>query len=433
MLISFKLKNYLSFKEEHVLETAADPLKEHAEYVHIPYKHDSKLKLLKSMAIYGHNSHGKSNFLKGFAFMHSYLTQSYQLGFKNNAIPVDNFQLHTQTLNAPSLFEVTFIVEEVKYRYGFLISRDRIHEEWLFYSLPKIRENNLFIRKDQEIKINKIWNKEAEGKIDQATFFAKPKVLLLSVLMQQNEIVYISDIVAWFQRNNILFDLSEEKYLKEAALIISEPDYRQMINIFIKAAKLGFVSIEERIESSMHKNKLNVSKELLQLAHYKEIENFELYTKHEVYDHQFRIHEIALFDMLKNESAGTQKYFVLISKLCYGIKNGHIFWIDEIDSRFHALLLQLIVKLYNSKNINVAGSQMIFTSHNTTLLNRTLRRDQVLFVQKDNYGASSIFKMHSAKNPVRIDASVEKDYLRGDLKGIGLFDLNPDDSLNPDS
>ncbi|MET0463062.1 MAG: AAA family ATPase, partial [Chitinophagaceae bacterium] len=250
--------------------------------------------------------------------------------------------------------------------------------------------------------------------------FAKPKVLLLSVLLQQINVSMVDKIGVWLLNNKVILDLTSPRLLHDSTTILADPDYRRLINQFIKAAKLGFETIEERIEG-MAKNSLNISAEIIRLAHYKEIEKFELYTKHELYDESFILKDYIYFDMLTNESAGTQRYFILVAQLVYALKKGQILWIDEIDSRFHTLLLQLLIKLYNSKKNNVNGSQLIFTSHNTSLLNKQLRRDQVNFVEKDKFGASSIVRMHTAKTPVRAESAVEKDYLRGDLGGIGLF------------
>lgn len=109
---------------------------------------------------------------------------------------------------------------------------------------------------------------------------------------------------------------------------------------------------------------------------------------------------------------------ILSCFLSFAIKQGQLIIIDEIDSKFHSLLLRLIIEFYNDAKVNVNGSQMIFTTHNTILLNDILRRDQIVFIEKNEFGESSIKKAHSSENPIRIDSSIEKEYRKGKIGGV---------------
>ncbi|MGI8582789.1 MAG: AAA family ATPase [Chitinophagaceae bacterium] len=104
------------------------------------------------------------------------------------------------------------------------------------------------------------------------------------------------------------------------------------------------------------------------------------------------------------------------------IKNKEIIWADELDSKFHPLLFETIIKFFNSNKFNHRGAQLVFTSHNTHLLReKILRRDQIFTVDKNEYGESSITGIHTTT--VRIDASHEKDYLSGKYGGIQKLDF----------
>ena len=103
--------------------------------------------------------------------------------------------------------------------------------------------------------------------------------------------------------------------------------------------------------------------------------------------------------------------------MSYAIKQGQLIFIDEIDSKFHSDLLQIIIQFYNDSKINVSGSQMIFTTHNTILLNN-LRRDQIIVVEKNEFGESSLRRAHASDNPIRIDSSIEREYSKGKLGGV---------------
>ncbi len=418
MLQSFSVSNYLSFRNKQTLEFIPDPLKEQKGHLHVPYLFDIDARLLKSIGIYGHNSNGKSNFLKSYKFFQDFIFTSFAFGKSEETIKLDNFRLNVASHNEPTTFEVIFFLRNTKYRYGFSLTTEKVVSEWLYYSEPKVRENYLFHREEKEIKISKNWNKENSNKIDQLFAFTKKHQLLLSVLLFQDSILRVDEIGKWFKGNIIISDITSEDYLNKAIIFLSQSKYRPTINKFIEKADLGFTTIIEKIDS-LTKNKLSIEKHILNLLYAYEIQNFEIYTKHNIYNKDCtKIVDSISFELLKSESSGTIKYLILAAYLSYAIKEGLLILIDEIDSKLHPLLFQLIIKIYNDEKINTLESQMIFTTHNTILLsNKILRRDQLVSIDKNEFGESSISKMHTSKNPIRVDTSIEKEFLKGELGG----------------
>jgi hypothetical protein len=95
-----------------------------------------------------------------------------------------------------------------------------------------------------------------------------------------------------------------------------------------------------------------------------------------------KIHEIITKSDL-GISLGTQKYIALLGVIIEALYQRKILWIDELDSRFHENLLKMIISLFNSKDNNPNGAQLICTCHNTSSLKKYLRRDQMVFVERD--------------------------------------------------
>lgn len=417
MLISFSVGNFLSFRNTFTLSFIPDSLKEREDFLHIPYLYDLDYRLLKSLGIYGHNSHGKSNFIKSYLFFQNLILTSSNQNI-NEVIEIQNFQLNTSTIAEPSYFEAIFFVKDSKYRYGFKVTRHKILEEWLYYSEARVRENYLFHRVEQEIKTSKLWYKESGKIIDKAIHFTKPHQLLLSSLILSNEVPpRILSIFEFLKGGIVITDISENIYFEQAMYILSSENYRPLINRLIEKADLGFTTIINKIDS-LANNKLALTDDILKLWFRNELKDFSLYTSHNVYDESDKIVDTIKFELLKNESAGTLKFLILSSFLCYAIKQGQLIIIDEIDSKFHSLLLKLIIEFYNDSKINVNGSQMIFTTHNTILLNDILRRDQILFIEKNSHGESSLKKAHSSQQPLRIASSIEKEYRKGKIGGV---------------
>ncbi|MBK6642442.1 MAG: AAA family ATPase [Bacteroidetes bacterium] len=139
MIIEFSVENYLSFKDLTTLSmVAAKSFKEHKETNVIAV--DKKLNLLKSAVIYGNNASGKSNLLEAMGFMKATVLNSFRDALVDNnerKFPLEKFILNSKTENESSFFEISFIHQNVKYRYGFEIDYDKIVAEWLYHTTTK--------------------------------------------------------------------------------------------------------------------------------------------------------------------------------------------------------------------------------------------------------------------------------------------------------
>jgi uncharacterized protein len=417
MLEKFRFGNFLSFKSENDFNLIPESIKDPNQNLHTENLFGIDKHLLKSIAVYGHNSHGKSNFLKALGFFQRFILTSVDPNL-SGVIDVENFQLSTETLHEPSFFEAVFYVGDIKYRYGFKITIKMVVEEWLFYTPPKVRENYLFIRAEQEYKINKAWEKDGGDPLGKSIHHTdKMELLISSLLSIENKPPHIPGIKAWLKNTMIISDIGEEKYFHQALIILSSARYRPIINQLISEADLGFTTIIDRIDGLLS-NKLKLGEDFLNLWFNEELKEFSLYTKHEIYDVHRKIFDTIKFELIKKESSGTVKFLVLACILTYAVKNGFLIIIDEMDTKFHSLLLLVIIDFYHNPKINNNGSQLVFTTHNTILLNKHIRRDQIMMIDKDEFGESSIHKAHSSKNPLRSDTSIEKEYRKGKIGGV---------------
>ena len=416
MLVNFSVTNYLSFKEKQTLSLVADSFKELSDNLFIPQGLNDDEKFLKSVAIYGHNSHGKSNLLKAFKYLQESIFSSFTRGQFADDIAIEPFRLNTSMLSEPSTFELCIIVNAIKFRYKVALTRTAIVQEGLYYSQPKIRENYLFERAGQEIRVSRQWNKDNDGKVEAVLPFAKPTILFLSVLLSQQSVTYIQEIGGWLRNNQIISDINFRE-LHAARTIYSNPDYRSLILKFIEAGDLGFTSIFDKLDKIYHA-KPSFEMEFLKVAFEKEIRDFELYTIHPVFNESKKMVDKIEFELLKNESAGSIKYFTIVCLLAHAIRHSQLILIDELDSRLHSLLLEMLVEAFHRPEINPLGAQLIFTTHNTQLLGDRLRRDQMVIVEKNEWGESSVFRSHTVENPIKIGKSLEKEYRKGNLGGV---------------
>lgn len=407
MLLRFSVENYLSFKNIAVLDFNAAAIKEYKENIfHIPFSGNSDI--LKSIGIFGHNASGKTNLIKAISFMKDLVLNSSRESITSKQIPLEPFLLSPDTDTKPSTFEIVILLEGVKYRYGFSVNTKTIESEWLF-ATEKRKEENLFVRAKQNFSFEKKFKNSLRGKFELVYEMTKSNTLFLSVLAQFNYSLCLN-ISNWFSKMIIAHDTDHLDLIDFTAKLMSVGDYRKLINDVIKKADLGIDSIEERLKESAVR--ANISYDLIASVFADDIRQYTIRTGHIKFKEE-KAYEKVFFDLLKNESLGTQKFFGILGPLLYAIKERGVICIDEIDARMHSHLLSDVIGLFNSNKTNSGGAQLIFTSHNTNILKKGLRRDQIHLAEKDTYGISTIQNVHIKKPQIRKDASFDKDYLSG--------------------
>jgi len=409
MLIEFSVGNYRSFKERVTFSMVAANLVSKDKNLDIDnvFAIDQELKLLKSAAIYGANASGKSNLAKALDFMKWFMVNSSKETQSTDEIGVEPFRLSTETEEKPSYFELAFLMDGRKYRYGFEVTQERVISEWLFY-VPNVREAKLFERKLDNIKSSK--NFDAAG-IQQRT---RSNALFLSVSAQFN-VDLAEKILEWItDKLNIISGLHDQAYLGYTVKCLINNKNRADIIQLIKKLDLGISEIQVEQEDfttdSLPDEMPDELKKLIVKAGGGKATSIGI--SHRKFDADGNHKSIEEFDLESHESEGTKKVFALAGPLITSLKEGEILIIDEFDARLHPLISLAIVKLFNSKASNPNNAQLIFMTHDTNLLNNKIfRRDQVWFTEKNRYGATGLYSL--AEYKIRNDASFESDYIKG--------------------
>jgi AAA15 family ATPase/GTPase len=413
MLIQFTVGNYLSFKDKVTLSMEATSIKEHPENVFVTP--DGRYRLLKSVAIYGANASGKSNLMKAMMKMSSFI----RLGIQYTSITkleVIPFKLSKETENTPSFFEIVFLIDNIKYRYGFEIDNDKVYSEWLFES-KKEREKPLFIRENNIIEVFTAY-KEGKG-LEEKTGVNK---LFLSVVDQFNGTVSKKILAGLTSGFNQFTALEHDQFSQINRLILGNKALRPTANKLFKNIGLGFQDfLLIPTDSSFNENELSTPDGFLKYFDKAANSNkilFEAKTIHNKYNDKNELIGQELFDMTNDESKGTNKIFNCTALILSYLQSSSTVAIDELDSSLHPLMTLAITKLFNSNENNPKNAQLIFTTHDTNLLSKGgFRRDQIYFVEKDNYEASHLYSLAEFKEPggkkVRKDRSFEEDYIQG--------------------
>lgn len=437
MLVQFTVENFLSFKEKTTLSmVAASGDQQHPAHV-VADGIGKAPALLRAAALYGANAAGKSNLVKAARFAQNLITRGRRSG---QTIPVTPFRLDNIS-KRPSRFEFNFTHQGILYAYGFVLNSSQILEEWL-YATPKKQEVRYFERvtlENKEVKVE--FGRSFTGRSrDQAQFLefiargTRPNQLFLTEAMDRN-VAQVAPVIHWFA--NVLTVISAEAQALDLEMTVHKSSERTDFMVsFLRMAGTGiegvvteeapldfdryFPDMPESVREDIIQRLQDVSEneETLLLsspgdryvilrAEEGELKILLLRTQHRATDGR-------LIDFnVDEESEGTQRLIHLIPALLdLKEQNGKVILLDELDRRLHPLLSRLFVKAFLDCNESNKKSQLIFTTHETSLLDLDLlRRDEIWFVEKDPSGASHIYSLAEFK--IRPDLKIEKGYLNG--------------------
>jgi uncharacterized protein len=422
MILEFTIGNFLSFKDKRTLNLESSSITEYENNIAEYCDH----KILKSAVIYGANSSGKSNLIKAMSTMRRLLTHSSKQSStdKLNVVP---FLLNTETENSPSYFEVLFLLDDGRYRYGFEVDNSSIASEWLFKQ-PKNKEVSLFIRDRDKIEVSKEFIEAAN--LEEKT---RENGLFLSVVDQFNGPT-AKKIMKWFHNWVTISGLRHEDYRGITLSMLERDLSKDQLKEFYRSLDLGFQELN-LIVGALTPERLaikNVPNEVLSkiISDLKGGKVATIETLHRRFDPEGSFVDFRRFDLDQQESAGTNKIVDISGAIFKTLGEGSILVIDELDAKLHPLLTIAIIRLFNSPEINKKNAQLIFATHDTNLLGcGCFRRDQIYFTEKDKFEATDLYSLVEYKEDdgtkVRKDRSFEKDYIAGRYGAIPFIgDIN---------
>ncbi len=414
MLIEFIVENYRSFRNRAILDMNASSVRNKMDHIHIQNKHH----LLKQVSLYGANASGKSNLFAALAFMKNLILTSARE--QSERIDVSSFLLHTETEHRPSIFQATFLIKnyefrgtvrDVVFRYGFEVSPEKVHREWLFARFTS-QESRLFTREDSTITLGE---KFREGKqVYDALGNVNEKSLFLSQINTlKGEHAPISHtVVRWFRKLRELTSLCKDNYpFITLDFIENNPAGK---NLILEALSLADLDIDDFTVNKEHIPPEQIPEEIklsLKKLEKNSLTHIAIHSLHRKYNSAGKVADDPVsFNFSRAESDGTKKFFSIIAPILIALKEGIVLLHDEIDSHLHPSLCKAILFLFNSA-VNTQGAQLVCSSHNPLLMD-DLRKDQIFFTEKDDKGGSELYSLHDIEG-VRNDAAHPKNYLMG--------------------
>ena len=415
MLLMFKVKNYLSFKNEAILDMRATAYVQHPSHV---IRVDDKLGLLKTAAIYGANASGKSNLISAMFFFEQYIFsqfinkkdhEDFETGETGMRMKLEPFTL-TNDGNKASEFEIIFFRSGKQIQYGFECTPNEVLNEWLF-----IDDKKVFERTGAELSFGSKYQKMlgAYKKLPAERLYL---AVLEYFLEDEAKKMVLGDFISFFNEEyNVFTEILFESTVKGLAgtvglsrKLVSNKAYRERVEHYLRLIDVGIKRLDIQTETIVNERTGKKKKEKV------------VRTVHDIYDEAGNVVGEKLFD-LQQESTGTLRFFAYIQNITVMMERGGVFIVDEMSARLHSLLTKFIVDIFCSSQNKKA--QLIFTTHDISLLNyNQFRRDEVVFVDKNERGESSLYALSDLK--VREDATFSKDYLQGKYGAISIFDYD---------
>lgn len=370
--------------------------------------------VLTVAGIYGPNASGKSNVLDGISWVSEAVRHS--LRSWEDQIPRDPFRFGN-AIDKPSLFEISLEIEGVRYDYVLDINDSEVVFEAL-YSYPERRRRMLFEREGVSTQARR-----GITGLGGARDLLTPTTLFLSAASRfaPNELSVVAREISNIRslgmrrRSRPRLTLGGGRILPGGSttrLFDDRADSNQP-RLFDPVEELGHFDERSAALSLLKFADLGIDDVEIVFDEGRRVARPQLVHRVDGQDHRFELDE---------ESAGTRTWFGLIGPVLSALRMGHLLLFDEIDASLHPRLSARLLDLFHDPDTNPYGAQLVFTTHDTSLLNN-LNRDEVWLTEKGKDGATTLTALSDyGGDKVRKSLNLERAYLQGRFGGVPVLD-----------
>ncbi len=402
MILNLNFSNYRSFKKDCNFTT--EPNKSKAKSMNLCEQQtmgEGTKTALKVSVIFGANASGKTNIIK-FLYGLKRWVQNLDNRVGDNIPLYDPFKFDDGTINAPIHFYIEFIVNKLRYIYELEFNNEEVLSETLDY-YPNGKVTSLFARVKEDATDATFTHTVKLGSsvsgIKPFTVFPNQLILSKFIIDTPNKNItiaakYLSDLVI---SNGYHEDKTLGIYDDMMEWLTKHPQDKEKLSELLAFADTGVkdFNIERR-----HSGK----------------NDYEIKSLHRRYNNGEFVGKSDL--PFSEESFGTRALFLLGCYILQSLESGNPLLVDEIDSGLHTYITQLIVKIFQNHRINNKNSQLIFTTHDVNILDEnSIRRDQIWFVEKNDFGISELFSLSDFED-VREDTPFAKWYMNNKFGAV---------------
>jgi AAA15 family ATPase/GTPase len=424
MLLEFRVRNYRSIRDEQSLSLVASKDPELGATHLIPTGLKTLPSAVRSAVVYGSNASGKTTLLFAMHYMRAVIAESATIVQPGQTYNIQPFKLDDAFVTEPSSFEVTFMFNGIRHQYAFELTPQRIVSESLlvYHSAKPTQWFSRHLKDDGETYqyefstyltgSRKLWEKSTRA-----------NALFLSTAAQLNS-EKLSPVFQWLVDNIVFIPAGAQIIHDLTTAMLNTDEGRTAVREFLLAADISIADIQAVPRKGFRQQVV------FQVGGTPKSSQEESEFLVPIFQHttpkgsaQFELHE---------ESHGTQRLYGLAAPVLDILKRGSVMIIDELDSSLHPLLVRRLISMFHNPVLNKNGAQLIFSTHDTSLLDHTLfRRDQIWFVEKNDNQATQLYPLTDLS--IRKHEAWERGYLAGRYGAVPFFGELPDflNTLHP--
>lgn len=416
MLVSFNVQNFRSFASRQTISLVAGAGSKKQKCVSFPTGNSLAPSLLRSACLFGSNGSGKSSLVLAFDFYQGFVISSAKATQEGEKIDVSTFKFDNDLRTSPTEFEATFIHNDVLYQYGFAVDADRVWSEWLFSkpNMVNTKMRTLFQREyDSEFKeyiwdINKTYIKGAKEVWKDAT---RDNALFLSTAIQLKATTF-KEPFDWLQNHlRVIGSIERLSPAFTARKCVEDNVWKTRILNLVQAIDINIKDVEIEVKDfNLDDIPNDMFTEKARNELHKKFAGKKIYSIENTYHKTADGRMVAL--NFKDESDGSQIVFSIAGPWLDVLENGYTLIIDELHNSLHPLALKFLVNLFHDPQLNSKNAQLIFTSHETSVMSKSfMHQDQVWLVEKNNAESTQLIPLSDYK--VRDISAFQKAYLDG--------------------
>lgn len=421
MLIEFRVKNFRSISDWQSFSMLAENKVSEMEET-IVEKAD--LNILPTAVVYGRNASGKSNLLTAFRALQYLIMDSGTLKVEEEIYPYEPFKLNMNGQNEPVEFLIDFIAKDnIRYIYSIGFLKNEItYENLKFY--PKSQPAILFDRKlGKKIK----YGEYLLGRKKDIEDLLYPNQLFLSKIgTEKNE--QLKEVYRFFSEYLYTSTIHDTQYDDTLINIFSTklgknniPFFNENVSKLMKIADTGIEEItikEENIDKSILPKEMSDEDKEEIIEKYK----YKIRTIHKKFHNNNEVDKVEF--KLSEESTGTIKLLAIGGLILEALADGQVLIIDELDKSLHPKLTRALINIFKCKKNNPKNAQLIFATHDVSLLDNNLfRRDQIWFAEKEYEGNSHYYSISDIPG-IRANTPFEKYYMTGRFGATPVINEN---------
>lgn len=417
MLLEFRVRNYRSIREEQALSLVASGDRELAD-THLAQTGLKSLPcVVRSAVVYGPNASGKSTLLHALNYMRAVIAESATVIQPGQTYNVQPFKLDEAFASQPTAFELTFMLAGVRHQYAFEMTQQRIiSESLLVYRTAKPTQWFSRTLNDDGETYHYEFSAYLTGPRKLWENSTRPNALFLSTAAQLNS-EQISPVFRWIIESIVFLGAGADFDHGFTTALLATDEGRATIRDFLSAADISIADVQAVPRKGFLQQVVFHAGGVAKASR----EESELLFP--VFQHTTPKGS-AQFE-LEEESQGTQRLYGLMAPVLDILERGRILIVDELDSSLHPLLVRRLISMFHDPSLNKNGAQLIFSTHDTSLLDRTLfRRDQIWFTEKDSDQATRVYPLTDFSP--RKQEAWERGYLAGRYGAVPFFSEMPD-------